>query len=138
MEEVDEVVVEQTVALPESPDDEVTLGVHPLVVEGDVMVLRVTMTPRFASVSDREVINLFEVMGEALFRPQLIDGENLKEYSVIGGPVPWNSGELELETVNGSPMVAWAYYAAPVDDLEAIDVRISDGWPAFTDVPISQ
>jgi hypothetical protein len=133
----EDVIVEQTVAIPDNPDNKVTLGVHSLAVEGEVMVLRLVVTPQFASESNDASLS-FTALGDSLFRPRLVDGANLKEYEPIGGGVPWVSDETEVEAINGSPMLAWAYFAAPEDPIETIDVRVSDGWPAFTDVPITR
>jgi hypothetical protein len=134
----EDVIVEQTVAVPDNPDNKVTLAVHSLTVEGEVMDLRLVVTPQFASESNDASLSLFTALGDSLFRPRLVDGANLKEYEPIGGGVPWVSDETEVEAVNGSPMLAWAYFAAPEDSIETIDVRVSDGWPAFTDVPITR
>ncbi len=137
--DVEDVLVEQTVSLPENPDDKVSLGLHSLTVEGDVMVLRVVLTPQFASQSNDAAVSLYATLGGRSFRPRLIDGLNLKEYSPIGGPAtPWVADSVEVRAVNGSPMLAWGYFAAPEDAIETIDVRVNDVWPVFTDVPISR
>jgi len=138
--DVGEVLVEQVYEHPDNPEDEVTLGVVSLTVEGEVMVLRLAMTPRLASASDSSSISQFKALGEELFRPTLVDAENLKEYSVIkqNGGSPWQTKDLELKTVNGGTMLAWAYFAAPEDDIDTIDLRLSDNVPAFTDIPITR
>lgn len=71
VEDVDlkKVLVEQTVTLPQSPEDKLTLGVLSLRVEGKVMILRMAVTPRFTSVSDSKALSLFSTLGESLFRP---------------------------------------------------------------------
>lgn len=132
------VMVEQTVALPESPQDQLTLGVQSLRVQGKVMVLRMVVTPHLASQPPTESVSLFKALGDHLFRPTLVDRTNLKEYSPIGSGQTWVSDEIEVSAVNGSPMPAWAYFAAPQDDISVIDLRLSDGWPGFTDVPIER
>lgn len=50
----------------------------------------------------------------------------------------WRSGDTETKAVNGSPMLAWAYFSAPEDDISSIDLRLDDNFPAFTDVPITR
>lgn len=131
-------IVEQTVALPERPEDEVTLGVLDLTVRGKVMVLRMAVTPKFSSESSSESISLNDALGEGYFTPTLLDEENLKEYHLIEqfGPTGWKSDE-NTSAVNGTPILAWAYFAAPEDDIDAVDLRVRDGFPAFLDVPIT-
>lgn len=135
-----EVTVEQTVTIGGRPEDQLTLGVHSLTVEGEVMVLKMVLTPDFASEPDGEELRLFQALGGNTpgFFPRLVDGANLKEYSVIGGiGSGWNSDAQTLGS-NGDPMTAWAYYSAPEDDIDTIDIRVNDGWPAFLDVPITR
>ena len=79
-------------------------------------------------------------VGKSTFAPELIDVENLKEYSVVttSGGSRWSSSDLGTKGVNGSPMTAYAWFAAPEDDIDAIDVRVTEFWPTFTDVPITR
>lgn len=139
--DVESALAEQTVALPGSPDDKVTLGVLSLEVKGEVMLLRLAVTPDFASESDSQAINLFSSFEDTGFRPVLVDVENLKEYAVLKasrGQQRWASDPVDTRSMNGTPMLAYAYFAAPEDDIDTIDVKVTDFWPAFTDVPISR
>ena len=133
-------IVQQTVAVPESPGDEVTLGVLSLEVKDRVMLLRLAITPMFASKSKDDVISQFSSTDQTTFGPTLVDVENLKEYSVIkaDGPGDWSSSDLNNKARNGTAMLAYAYFAAPEDDIQEIDFRVTDFWPAFTDVPITR
>jgi hypothetical protein len=138
-----EVLVEQTVSRPDAPQDRVTIGVESLTVEGTTMVLRLVVTPDFASVPDGEPVTLGDAMGVggqffgvAL---RLIDRENLTEYSVVHeGSRWWASGAYEVETVDGEPMSAFAVFAAPQDDIDTIDVRLDEQWPELLDVPVTR
>jgi hypothetical protein len=132
------VQVAQDVTVPGRPSDKLRLGVQSLSVQGKVMLLRLVVTPHFASQSNDKALSLFDALGDQVFRPRLVDGINLKEYSAIGGVDPWVSSELDVHAVNGSPMLAWAYFAAPQDNIRTVKVRISDAWPAFTDVRITR
>ena len=133
----DDAVAELTVTLPTSPEDEVTWGVLPLRVEGEVMTLRLAVTPNFGSVGENASISLYDCMQRASFAPVLVDLEHLKEYSVIRDTgLPWVSDPVYTKAVNGQTMLAWAVYAAPQDDINTITVRIADWWPAVLDVPI--
>lgn len=136
-------IVEQTVSDPESPEDTVTIGVQSLAVEGETMVLRLVITPDFASASDGEEVTLDEaVVGGVQFfgvTLRLLDRENLKEYSVIHeGNEWWASAKGEVGSTNGQPMYAFAVFAAPEDDIETVDVVLDEQWPEFTDVPITR
>ena len=135
----EDVIVEQTYALTENPDDAVTVGIQSLVVDGPAMTLTMVVTPDFSSVSDDEAVSLFDINEETLFRPTLLDRTNLKEYSVItNGGVAWASDNVETRTRNGTPMRVFATFAAPEDDIDAIEVSFRSVWTPFTDVPIQQ
>lgn len=134
-------IVKQTVTLPKSPEDKVTFGVLSLTVKGKVMELRLAVTPDFASTSKSDTVRLFDSMSDTSFAPTLVDLDNLKEYSVIvatGSGPRWLSNDVETISQNGTPMLAYAYFAAPEDDIDDIDVRVTDFWPAFTNVPITR
>jgi hypothetical protein len=117
----------------------VTVGIQSLVVDGPVMTLNLVVTPDFSSVSDEEAVSLFDVNEETLFRPTLLDRENLKEYSVITDAVTaWASDNVETRTRNGTPMRVFATFAAPEDDIDAIEVSFRSVWTPFIDVPIQR
>lgn len=140
-----EAIVEQTVVSdPESPGDRAVIGIQSLTVDGPTMVLRLVVTPDFASVGDSEEIDLNSdvwnnsccFFGVTL---RLLDRDNLKEYSVISdGNLWWASAGGEVTSTNGEPMYAFAVFAAPEDDIDTIDVRLNEQWPEFTDVPITR
>lgn len=141
--DLEDVLVEQTVTVPTEPGDSVTVGVRSLRVEGDVTVLELVVTPDFASVSDSESLSLYEIWRGAAsqFRPTLLDRVHLKRYKIVdAGPANevFATDSVYTETVNGQPMRVYAVYAAPEDDIEAIDVVLADPWPAFTDVPVER
>lgn len=135
----EDVIVEQTYALAENPEDSVTVGIQSLVVDGPVMTLTLVVTPDFSSVSADEPVSLYDVNEETLFEPTLLDRENLKEYSVItDGGTSWASDNVETRTRNGTPMRVFATFAAPEDDIDAIEVSFRNVWTPFTDVPIQR
>ncbi len=139
-----EAIVEQTVVPdPEKPDDTVTMGIQSLTVEGKTTVLRLVVTPEFASVSDSDELDLDDAMGGGVeffgVTLRLLDRENLKEYSVIHGNSDWwASAKEEVSSRNGEPMHAFAVFAAPEDDIDTVDVVLHEQWPEFTDVPITR
>lgn len=137
------VLVEQTVVPdPNSPEDSATVGVQSLTVEGPTMVLRLVVTPDFASESDSQAIDLGEAVnvGVEFFGVQLrlLDRENLKEYSVIHDGPKWWASPGEVSSTNGQPMYAFAVFAAPEDDIQTVDVVVDPSWPQFIDVPITR
>jgi len=135
----DDVLAEQTVALTESPEDEVTVGLQSLRVTGEVTEARFVVTPNFSSVSDDEAISLYDILERTSFRPTLLDPENLKEYSIItDGPSHWGSDSVDTQAVNGEPMLVFAMFAAPQDDIDTVEVSFRNVWPPFTDVPIER
>jgi len=134
-----DVLAEQGYTVPGS-EDTATIGVHSLVVDGDVMTLRLVLTPEFSSVSDTAAVSIYDIVGHAgRFAPTLVDRENLKEYDIVGGsPTEWSSDTVYTKVTNGDPVVWWGVYAAPEDDIDTVDVRVLDELPEFTDVPITR
>lgn len=133
-----QVFVEQEYQLP-GTKDHTKFGVHSLVVDGDTMKLTVVMTPDFSSRSASETVSLFDMTGSSSPSPVLIDRENLKEYSVIrDGPTSWAADAVYTKVTNGEPAVWWGVYAAPEDDIDTVDIRVMDGMPEFTKVPIQR
>lgn len=140
--DLDEVLVEQTVAQPGAPDDTATIGVRSLRVEGEVMVLELAVTPDFASVSDGDTVSLYEIFStvDGTFDPTLLDRVNLKRYSIVEADngLDYASDPVYTAAGNGESVRAFAVFAAPEDDVDVIDVVLADPWPAFTDVPVER
>lgn len=132
--------VEQTVPVGGSAEDTVTVGVQSLVVEGDIMTLTLVYTPRFGSIDEDYDLSLYDVLSpDSATRPKLLDRTNLKEYSIISdGGDHWATETIGFDAPNGEPVVYWAVYAAPQDDIDVMDIRISQAWPEFTGVPIAR
>ena len=125
----------------EHPDDTATIGVQPLTVEGGTTVLRLVVTPHFSSVSDSEAVQLDDVFGGLIFGPslRLVDAENLKEYTVVHELNRWwATDQTPVEALNGEPMYAYAVFAAPEDDLDAVDVVLREDWAPVADVPVTR
>ena len=134
----DDVLVSQEVPIPGSSEDTLTIGVLSLVVEGDVQVLRLAVTPHLADAAPDQAISLYEMLGRGLFVPTLQDRVNLKVYSPLYEGDHWASDENEAEATDGQTIELWAVFAAPEDDIDTVDVHILDGWPMFTDVPVTR
>ena len=65
-------------------------------------------------------------------RPELIDTVNLKAYEVVTGGIPLG---VAIYLMDGAPRTVVCYYAAPQDDIDKLDIRLSSQLPTLTDVP---
>lgn len=121
-------------------EDSFTIGVHSLQVDGDIMTLKLVLTPDFASVEDSEKLSIFDMYDPTSYmQPLLLDRENLKEYSMISDTgQDWRIDTVETKTLNNEPVVWWGVYSAPQDDIGEVDIRIFDDMPEFTNVPVQR
>ena len=141
VEEIDpnDLIVKQDVKVPGSKENEATVGVSSLEVDGKTMTLTLVVTPHFRSVEDDESISIYDVWGENKFAPQLIDTDNLKVYSPISDSYKsWASSSVFTKTTNNQPVTAWAVFKAPENDIDSVDIRLQESWPKLTDVPITE
>ncbi|MBW3651140.1 MAG: hypothetical protein KY458_11285 [Actinobacteria bacterium] len=135
----DKVLARQTFKLRRTPEDTVEVGVVSLVVTGKVATLTLVMTPRFKSVPADMAVSVYDIYENGVFGPYLLDLANLKRYDVVrSGPKELASDSVHTETVNGTPMSAYAVFAAPQDGATEVDVHIADWWPAFKAVPVQR
>lgn len=135
--DLDDAVATQTVKNPGS-DNSIEIKVFPIEVEGKVQTLRLAFTPHLAATTT-DTFSLFKILGNRVFSPSLVDRDNLKVYSPISdGPDSWTIDNVDARAGDGETIIAWAVYAAPEDDVDAFDVTVKDGWPAFTDVPVQR
>lgn len=119
-------------------DLEVTVGLHTLRVEGDVMLLELSFTPE-GDEGGRHGFNNFS-QGRGV-EPVLTDRENLKQYTVVGsGGDRWasDSSVTSTQVEPGQTVMFYAYYSAPQDDIDTVDVTVIDGFVMFDDVEIEQ
>lgn len=128
------------------PTDEIegtmTVGFHHLRLRGNTMELLLTYTPEFTT---RETHTLWELHGRnhSNVAPALFDREHLKRYDILrtsgtwDGKTVWNSKQAEHELASGDTQAYWANFAAPEDDIEALNIAIP-GAPEFEDVPIER
>ena len=134
-----DVLAKQTVRMPENPEDTVEFGLQSLVVEGSIATLQLVVTPRFKSESADEMISLFDIYGPNVLPLYLLDRKNLKRYDIVrSGPKVFASNSVGTRTVNGTPMAAYAVFAAPQDEIATIDVFMADYWPEFKNVPVQR
>ena len=122
-------LVKATYTVPGTVNDTVTVGVLGLEAEGNLQVLQLAFTPKFASKASDQSISLYDMLGSYSFNPQLIDRENLKIYSVVGS---FESSATSTETVNNRPVYVYAVFAKPEDANKTYDVLLSDSWQPIT------
>lgn len=116
----------------------VTVGLHGLRVDGEVMVLELSFTPEFRSDNQVNIRNMF---GNQRMLPVLNDRVNLKQYTVLGsggGGSGWatDNGPLGSKVSSGQTLQYWAHFAAPEDDIDTISVGLD--LVEFTDVTIER
>lgn len=126
----DDVIADATFTVP-GTKDEVRVGVESLTVHGDTTELRLVFTPQYSE-SNKDTVSVFSMVGETVGGLDLIDRENLKEYRT-----GYTSDWTEARAGRGQSVGFTAFFAAPEDDISSIDVKVSDAWPVFEDVPLT-
>lgn len=116
----------------------VTVGLHSLRQEGEVLALELSFTPHFRG--DGEY-SIYEMHDRNSITTVLNDRQNLKQYTVLGsggGSRGWqtDTGPLNPAAKSGQTLMYWAYFAAPEDDIDTISVGV--GQVEFTDVVIER
>ena len=126
-----------TFTVPGTEKDEVRFGIESIVVSGATMELRLVMTPEFDD--GGKAASFYDATGQNSSLT-LIDRENLKEYRVLeadGGGRWYKNDEVLTEALPGQSVAFQAFFAAPEDDIQAVDVKLADSWPVFEDVPLT-
>jgi hypothetical protein len=118
---------------------ELDIEVTGIEVAGELM--RVSMTFTATVPTGTEPVALGAVLiGDETFpgtavEPEVIDPVNLKAYEVVAGQTD-NGTSVDLE--DGVPQTLVFYFAAPQDDVDAVDIVLSSQTPPITDVPFPQ
>ena len=98
----------------------------------------------FSPQLNRDMVEvLWDLHGDdhSVVAPALVDRANLTRYDILttngsyDGPTMWNSKQAAVELASGDTQAYWANFAAPIDDISAIDVVMGAG-PSFEDVQI--
>lgn len=136
-----EPVVEKTVVVPneDGRQEEVRVGIEPIVVRGSLMRLRLQLTPLGPVDGDEERISVYAMTGAGELHPSAVDPRALVSYAPVRG-----SGARELETEPlfartsvGRTVGYEVYLPRPLDaSLESLYVNVVPTWPTFEDVPI--
>ena len=144
----------ETITYPmQEHEGEITMGLLTPEVEGDSMLVSVVFQPDFAD--DGEAVQFSTLHGAVggVLAPAVSDRQNMKAYhvprevtheSVQGGGWlsgahaggAWASAIGDVEVRSGEQYLHWAYFPAPEDDIDTVDVAVIPGAQEFRDVHI--
>ncbi|WP_421742413.1 hypothetical protein [Cellulomonas sp.] len=131
-------VFEATFPVPGGSDSQVRVEVEPLVVQGRTMELRVWFTPDDDSLADGDTVNVYGLTGEGDLLPSLNDLEHLTQYFVLSETgQQWATDTVRAEAANGEPVLYQAWFAAPTEQVEALDLSLVASWAPFENVPVT-
>lgn len=125
-------VVEFTTRAQHSYGGDVRVVVESLTVEGDTMELRLLLTP-LGDDSD-ELVSILDMVE---MNPILSDLEHLTRYRVLGRPNNDWETDVFAETRVGEPILYQAWFTAPREKVESLDLSINASWPSVLDVPVT-
>jgi len=121
----------------------VKVQVLSLEVTGDVMALRLALTPLSddGKSPSNQVVNLADVMYGTF--PTLSDVEHMVEYKELRTQYPYlhRWGVDGVDNVwpriqPGGSLLFWTYFDAPDERVDQLDLVFSAGWPVIEDVPV--
>lgn len=117
------------------PDATMTVAFYGLERDGETVVGTYSFTVHSDSTDPRWI---YHYLGDQGWRPYLVDPENLNKHDVLRG-----EGGQEAQTAYqgvqfapGQTLYAYAMFAAPPEDVDAMDVAIVDSAPMLTGVEI--
>lgn len=134
-----ETVAEEVVTVPseDGGDEQVRVGVEPIVVRGSTMRLRLQLTPLGPVGGDEDRITVYDMTAGEL-HPRAVDPYRLVSYE----PVSSRGLELETDQFGASTAVGGTvryevYLPRPVDEsISSLYVSVLPTWPTFEDVPV--
>lgn len=147
----------QTITYPmQGYDGEITMGVITPEVQGETMLVSIIFEPEFADEENNEAVRFGNLHGESsksVLMPVVSDRQNFKAYHVPrettnvhvqGGG--WNGGSFatgtwaspigNVDVRSGEQYVHWAYFPAPEDDIDTVDIAVIPGMQEFRDIEI--
>lgn len=132
-------------------EGEITVGVHAVTVEGETMQLQLSFTPDYEEPEDGPVqFNALHARGQNLgnaqwLRPIIADRENLNSHHVL----QWDAGAhnnywMTMLGYSGEGLFApageavpfFAYFAAPQDPIDQVDVSLPEIGVTFESVEL--
>jgi len=115
---------------------EMEVAVTSLDMAGELMRIGITFTMSLPveveEVGIGAVLTADENAPAAGISPEIIDPVNLKAYQAVAGYIPNGTG---IYLRDGASHTIVCYYAAPQEDVETVDVKLSSQTPPITDVP---
>ena len=126
--------VQVPLSLQQDPKATLKVDVLGLRRQGRVMVLNAALTP---TTTQEDGLNLYQMLGQQSWQPQLIDVDNLKLYKVATA----NSSELRSkdlgdEVSSGSTLLVEATFAAPPPGVDVLNLQFADQIPTFQAVRV--
>ncbi len=116
------------------PNAKLTIDLHSLRRTGKVVTA--TFSFQVTSTTDQPS-SLFRFMSDRSWWPYLVDTQNFKRHDVVvGGGTRAKTDDLS-RFAPGQTLYAYAMFAAPPEDVTAVDVQMIDGAPTATNVPIT-
>lgn len=146
----------QTITYPmQGHEGEITMGIFAPEVQGEAMLVSILFEPKFEDEESEGVQfnELHDEFGKNVLMPVVSDRENFKAYHVprettnefaqgggwTGGSFgagAWASMIGDVEVRSGEQYLHWAYFPAPEDDIETVDIAVIPGMQEFRDVTI--
>lgn len=146
----------QTITYPmQGHEGDITMGIFAPEVQGETMLVSVVFEPEFADEQPEGVRfqDLHGETGNTVLAPVVSDRENFKAYHVpreatygfvqgggwIGSSFAngtWASPIGDVEVRSGEQYLHWAYFPAPEDDIDTVDIAVIPGMQEFRDIEI--
>ncbi|MFC4563490.1 hypothetical protein ACFO4E_16615 [Nocardiopsis mangrovi] len=116
-------------------EGEAEAEVHALQVRGRLMLLTITVTP--GEFGDNRTESLYDLWGTFGAVPHLVDNANLTRHNVVldSDNTAQAPDVVDTSLTVGEPRELSYTFAAPPEDVEAMDLYISE-LPPVTDVPV--
>ena len=135
-----EPAVEKTVLVPNADgrEEEVRVGVEPIVVRGSVMRLRVQLTPLGPVDGEEDRIRVYDMTGRGELHPSAVDPYTLVSYSPVrgSGAAKLHTDPVSAQTSVGGTVRYEVYLPRPVEPVTSLYVNVAPTWPTFEDVPV--
>lgn len=146
----------QTITYPmQGHEGEITMGIFAPEVQGETMLVSMLFEPEFDD-EETEGVQFRKLHGEPaknVLMPVVSDRENFKAYHVprettnefvqgggwTGGSFgagTWASTIGDVEVRSGEQYVHWAYFPAPEDDIDTVDIAVIPGVQEFRNIEI--
>ncbi|MDZ5078789.1 hypothetical protein [Nesterenkonia sp. HG001] len=140
----------------DAAEGEITMGLHSLEVDDQGMLLTVSFIPEY---EDENAVHRFRTLhghdAGSVLLPVINDRQNFTAYHVprqtsnqfaqgggwlsgAFGQGAWASAIGDVEVQSGEQVTHWAYFPAPVDDVDIVDVAVIPGVQEFEGVEIQR